>query len=81
MGSEMCIRDRFRADPTIDFGDANLANADLSGSELTATAEGSYADATIATTLRAGDRGATFQNYSKTLASTLSRPHPHVHLP
>ena len=34
-----------------------------------------------ATTLRPGDRGATFQNYSKTLTSILSRPHPHAHLP
>ena len=35
----------------------------------------------FATTLRPGDRGATFQNYSKTLTSILSRPHPHAHLP
>ena len=35
----------------------------------------------VATTLRPGDRGATFQNYSKTLTSILSRPHPHAHLP
>ena len=35
----------------------------------------------LATTLRPGDRGATFQNYSKTLTSILSRPHPHAHLP
>ena len=39
------------------------------------------ASAAIATTLRPGDRGATFQNYSKTLTSILSRPHPHAHLP
>ena len=49
-----------------------------------AHAEGSGAtsqDRGNATTLRPGDRGATFQNYSKTLTSILSRPHPHAHLP
>ena len=34
-----------------------------------------------ATTLRPGDRGATFHNYSKSVVKTVSRPHPHDHLP
>jgi hypothetical protein len=34
-----------------------------------------------ATTLRPGDRGATFHNYSKSVVKTVSRPHPHAHLP
>ena len=39
------------------------------------------AERLTATTLRAGEWGATFQKYSKTLVRIVSRPHPHVHLP
>jgi hypothetical protein len=37
--------------------------------------------ASLATTLRPGDRGATFHNYSKSVVKTVNRPHPHDHLP
>ena len=68
-----------RTDRVCDVVRAMLVAKDMR--TVGAIAEALRALQTDATTLRPGDRGATFHNYSKSVVKTVSRPHPHAHLP